>query len=96
MSRNHQTTLVVWIFHWVISNIVLRTIVIMRLAHRVFEAFDHPDLDLTRFVEWKILPKCDQVLVSWSCGVVYDNNLVEGWSRDRGNDGNTVDARIFK
>jgi hypothetical protein len=36
----------------------------MRLAHRAFEVFDHPDLDLTRFVEQRNFLKCDQVLVS--------------------------------
>jgi hypothetical protein len=41
----------------------------MRLAHRAFEVFDHPDLNLTRFVEQLIFPKCDQVLVSWLRGV---------------------------
>jgi hypothetical protein len=41
----------------------------MRLAHRAFEMFDHPDLNLTRFFEQRILPKCDQILVLWSRGV---------------------------
>jgi hypothetical protein len=47
MSRNHQTTRVVLIFHSVIPNLVLRIVGVMRLAHRAFEVFDHPDLDLT-------------------------------------------------
>jgi hypothetical protein len=37
----------------------------MRLAHRAFKIFDHPDLDLTWFVERRIFFKYDQVLVSW-------------------------------
>jgi hypothetical protein len=49
----------------VISNVVLRTVGVMRLAHRTFEVFDHPDLDLTQFVEQRIFSKCDQILVSW-------------------------------
>jgi hypothetical protein len=65
MSRYHQTTRVVWIFHWVIPNLVVRIVGVMHLAHRAFDVFDHPDLDLTRFVEQRIFPKCDQVLVSW-------------------------------
>jgi hypothetical protein len=51
MSLNHQTTLVVWIFHRAIPNLMLRTVGVMRLAHRAFKVFDHPDLDLTHFVE---------------------------------------------
>jgi hypothetical protein len=51
MSHNHQTTRVVWIFHRVIPNLVLRNVGIMRLAHRAFKVFDHPDLDLTQFIE---------------------------------------------
>jgi hypothetical protein len=69
MSRNHQTTRVVLIFHSVIPNLVLRIVGVMRLAHRAFEVFDHSDLDLTRFVEQRIFSKCDQVLVSWLRGV---------------------------
>jgi hypothetical protein len=34
-----------------IPNLVLRIVGVMRLAHRAFKLFDHPDLDLTRFVE---------------------------------------------
>jgi hypothetical protein len=65
MSHNHQTTRVVWIFHRAIPNLVVRTVGVMRLAHRGFEVFHHPDLDLTRFIEHRIFSKCDQVLVSW-------------------------------
>jgi hypothetical protein len=69
MSRNHQTTRVVWIFHRTIPNLLLRTVGIMRLAHRAFEVFDHPNLDLTRFVEQSIFLNYDRVLVSWPRGV---------------------------
>jgi hypothetical protein len=48
---------------------VLRTVGVVRLAHRAFEVFDHPDLDLTQFVEQRIFPQCDQVLVSWPHGI---------------------------
>jgi hypothetical protein len=37
-----------------IPSLLLRTLGVMRLAHRAFEVFDHPDLDLTRFVEQSI------------------------------------------
>jgi hypothetical protein len=55
--------------HQTIPSLVLRTVGIMCLAHRAFKVFDHPDLDLTRFVELRIFPKCDQVLVSWPHGI---------------------------
>jgi hypothetical protein len=51
-----------------IHNLVLRTVGVMRLAHRAFKVFDHPNLELTRFVEQRI-PMCHRVLVSWSCGI---------------------------
>jgi hypothetical protein len=54
MSRNHQTTQVVCIFNRPIPNLVLRTVGVMRLAHSAFDVFDHPDLDLTRFIEHRI------------------------------------------
>jgi hypothetical protein len=69
MSHNHQTTQEVWIFHWMIPNLVLRTVGVMCLTHRAFKVFDHPNVDLTQFVEQRIFPKCDQVLVSWPCGI---------------------------
>jgi hypothetical protein len=69
MSHNHQTTRVVWILDRVIANLVLTTLGIMRVAHIAFKVFDHLDLNLTRFVEWRIFLKCDQGLVSWSHGV---------------------------
>jgi hypothetical protein len=56
MSHNHQTTQVVWIFYWVILNLVLRTVGVIRLVHRAFKIFDHPDLDHTQFVEQSIFP----------------------------------------
>jgi hypothetical protein len=37
----------------------------MRRVHRAFEAFNNLDQDLTRFVEQRILPRCDQFLESW-------------------------------
>jgi hypothetical protein len=54
---------VVWILHRVISNLVLRIVGVMCLAHRAFKVFDHPDLGLTWFVVQTILFKCDQSLV---------------------------------
>jgi hypothetical protein len=35
----------------------------MCLVHRAFKAFDDPNQDLTRFVELRIFPRCDQFLV---------------------------------
>jgi hypothetical protein len=52
-----------------IPNIVLKTVGVMHLAHRVFKVFDLPDLDLTQFVEQRIFPECVQILVSWSRGI---------------------------
>jgi hypothetical protein len=48
---------------------LLGTVGFMRLAHRAFKVFDHPDLDFTRFVEQRMFPKCDQVLVSCPHGI---------------------------
>jgi hypothetical protein len=48
---------------------VLMTVAIMCLAQREFKIFDHPDLDLTRFVEQRIFLKCDHILVSWPRGI---------------------------
>jgi hypothetical protein len=50
MSCNDQTSMVVWIFHQTIPNLVLRTVGILHLAHRAFDVFDHPDLDLNQFL----------------------------------------------
>ncbi len=52
-----------------IPNLVLRTMGVMCLTHRAFKVFDHPDLDFTRFVEQRMFPKCDQVLVPWPHGI---------------------------
>jgi hypothetical protein len=52
-----------------IPNLLLRIVGVMHLVHRAFEVFNHPDLDLTQFVEQRIFQKCDQVLVSWPCGI---------------------------
>jgi hypothetical protein len=41
----------------------------MHRAHKAFEHFDSPDRDLTRFVEKRAFPKCDQVLVPWPRGI---------------------------
>jgi hypothetical protein len=48
---------------------VLRTVGVKHLAHRRFDTFDHPDLDLTQFVEQRIFSKCDKVLVSCLHGI---------------------------
>jgi hypothetical protein len=53
----------------VIPSLVLRIVGFMFQAHREFEVFDHPDLDLTQFIEERIFIECDQVLVSWLHGV---------------------------
>jgi hypothetical protein len=50
MSCNDQTTMVVWIFHQTIPNLVIRTVGVLHLAHRAFDVFDHPDLDLNQFL----------------------------------------------
>jgi hypothetical protein len=52
-----------------IPNLVVRNVSVMLQARRAFKVFDHPDLDLTRFVEHGIFLKCDQVLVSWLHGI---------------------------
>jgi hypothetical protein len=70
MSRNYQSARAVWNFHWVVpSLLVLRNVSIVRWVHRAFEAFDDSDRDLTRFVELRIFPRCDQFLVPWSHGI---------------------------
>jgi hypothetical protein len=83
MSHNHQSTRVVWIFHRVVSGLVLRTVGVMRRVHRAFEAFDDPDGTslnllssgfsqvwsvLSAMVTWhRALAKCH-----WSCGTCPD------------------------
>jgi hypothetical protein len=59
MSHNYQSTQAVWIFHQIVPGLVLSTVGVMRQVHRAFEAFDNPDLDLTRFVEQRIFSRCD-------------------------------------
>jgi hypothetical protein len=62
MSRKHQPSRAVWIFHRVISSLVLRTASIMRRVHRVFKAFDDSDRDLVQFVELRIFSQVWSVL----------------------------------
>jgi hypothetical protein len=66
MSHNHQTTWVVWILSPDNSQLTAQDCErhVMRLSHRAIEVLDHPDLYLTRFVDQRIFPKCDHVLVS--------------------------------
>jgi hypothetical protein len=45
-------------------SLVLKTVGVKRQVYRAFEAFDNPNQDLTRFVELRIFPECDQILVS--------------------------------
>jgi hypothetical protein len=42
----------------------------MHRVYRAFEAFDNLDQDLSQFVGLRIFPRCDQFLVTWSCGIV--------------------------
>ncbi len=65
-SHKYQAALAVWIFHQVVSSLVLKTLGVMHRVHRSFEAFDNPDRDLSWFVELTIVPRCDQFLVPWS------------------------------
>jgi hypothetical protein len=75
MSHNNQSARAVWIFHQVVLSLVLKTVSIVHQAHRAFEAFDDPDRNLTRFVEQRIFPRCDQFLVSWSRGTWPDQTF---------------------
>jgi hypothetical protein len=50
-SRKHQSAQEVWIFHQVVSNLVLRIVSVKHRVYRIFEAFNNPDHDLARFVE---------------------------------------------
>jgi hypothetical protein len=54
MSHKHQLARAVWIFHQVVSSLMLKTVGIMHRVRREFEAFDDPDRDLARFVELRI------------------------------------------
>jgi hypothetical protein len=42
---------------------------VMRQVLRTFEVFDNPDREIAQFVEWRVFPECDQVLVLWSHSV---------------------------
>jgi hypothetical protein len=42
---------------------------VMHRVHRDFEAFNNPDRDNARFIELRIFPKYDKVLVPWPRGV---------------------------
>jgi hypothetical protein len=48
---------------------VLKTVGVMRLVHRAFEAFDDLDWDLSQFIESSVSHRCDQFLVPWPCGI---------------------------
>jgi hypothetical protein len=71
MNKSHiyQPTQVVWIFHQVVSSLVLKTVGIMCQGHRVFKASDDSDRNLSQFFELRVFLKCDQFLVSWPCGI---------------------------
>jgi hypothetical protein len=69
MSHKHQPARAVWIFHQVVSSLVLKTVGILRLVRRAFEAFDDPDWDLAQFIESRVFHKCDQFLVPWPHGI---------------------------
>jgi hypothetical protein len=65
-SHTYQTTQAVWVFHWVVPSLVLKTVGVMRQVRRAFRAFNDPDQDLAPVMELRVFPKCDQFLVSWS------------------------------
>jgi predicted RNA-binding protein YlxR (DUF448 family) len=69
MSHKHQPARAVWIFQQVAPSLVLKTVGVMRRVHRAFEAFDDPDRDVAQFIESMVFHRCNQFLVSWSCGV---------------------------
>jgi hypothetical protein len=64
-SHKYQPALAVWIFYQVVPSLVLKTVDVMRQIRRTFEAFDDLDQDLAQFIELRIFPRCDQLLVSW-------------------------------
>jgi hypothetical protein len=68
-SHMHQSARAVWISHWIFPSLVLRSVDVMRRVHVAFEAFDNPNQDLARFVELRIFPECDQVLVPKPHGI---------------------------
>jgi hypothetical protein len=70
MSRKHQSTWVVWIFHRVVSGLVLKTVGIMSRVRKPFEAFGDLDQDRAQFIEARVFYRCDQFLVPWPHSVV--------------------------
>jgi hypothetical protein len=64
-SHKHQPTQVVWIFHQIVPNLVLRIVSITCQVHRAFKAFDESGRDLAQFIELRLFPRCDQFLVPW-------------------------------
>jgi hypothetical protein len=68
-SRIYHPAQVVWSFHQVVLNLVLKTMGIMCRVHRAFEAFDDSNRDLAQFVELRVFPRCDQFLVSCPRGI---------------------------
>jgi hypothetical protein len=69
MSHKHQPAWIVWIFHRVVSSLVLKTLGIMHRVSRALEAFDDPDRDVAQFIESRVFHRCDQFLVPWPRGV---------------------------
>jgi hypothetical protein len=65
----YQPTQVVWIFHHVAPSLVLKTVGILCRVPRAFEAFVDSNQNLAQFVELRVLPRHDQFLVSWPCGI---------------------------
>jgi hypothetical protein len=72
VCRIYQPARAIWIFHQVVSNLLLKTVTIICQVHRAFEAFDNSDRDLAQFVELMFFPRCDQFLVSWPRGIESD------------------------
>jgi hypothetical protein len=68
-SCKYQPAQAVWIFYRVVTSLVLKTVNVMRRVSRAFEAFDDLNRDLAQFIELRIFPKCDQLLVPWSRGI---------------------------
>jgi hypothetical protein len=62
-SHKYQATSAGWFFHRVVPNLVLKIMSVMCQVRRAFEAFDDPDRDLAQFVELRIFPRCDKLLV---------------------------------
>jgi hypothetical protein len=68
-SHIYQLAQAVWIFHQVVSSLMLKIVGIMCQVHRAFEAFDDSDRNLAQFVELRVFLKCDQFLVLWPRGI---------------------------